>query len=58
MKKNTAPFFILLLATASFTRFVLTPLLSKDNIIIQLARPCCHSLGWGVFFIAFVSQNH
>ena len=35
MKINKLYFFILLLGTAGFLRFVLTPLLNKDNIIVQ-----------------------
>ena len=36
MKVNKLFFFVLLLGTASFARFVLTPLLNNDNTIIQL----------------------
>ncbi len=56
MKMNKLYFFTLLLGTASFVRFVLTPLLNNNNIFIQLGSLIVILLS-GTFFLLRASAK-
>ncbi len=56
MKINKLYFFVLLLSAAGLLRFVLTPLLNKDNIVIQIGSLIVIFL-IGAFFLLRVSAK-